>query len=70
MPFLLLMEAACEGSILSLLALTALCILPFLLVVWLFGQRYKQIVTGLASGVVTGSLLNDIWSEVTATPAT
>ena len=24
-----------------------------------------QIVTGLASGVVTGSLLNDIWSEVT-----
>lgn len=48
-PFLLLMEAACEGRILSLLALAALCILPFLLVVWLFGQRYKQIVTGLAA---------------------
>lgn len=48
-PFLLLSQAACEGNILSLLLFLALCVLPFLLAVWLFAGRYKQIVTGLGA---------------------
>lgn len=49
LPFLLVMRASCRGEVLSLLALAALCILPFLLVVWLFGTQYKKIVTAMAS---------------------
>lgn len=49
LPFVLLMEAACQGNLLSLLGFAAFCVVPFLLVVWLFGGQYKRIVTGLAA---------------------
>lgn len=49
LPFLLLEQAACEGNLLSLLALTGLCLVPFLLVVWLFAGRYKKIVTSMGA---------------------
>ena len=49
LPFLLLAQAACEGSILSLLGFVAFCVAPFLLVVWLFAGRYKKIVTSLGA---------------------
>ena len=48
-PFTLLMEATCQGDILSLLLFLALCALPFFLAVWLFAKRYKKIVTGLGA---------------------
>lgn len=48
-PFLLLTEAACDGNLLSLALFMALCILPFLLVVWLFSGRYGSIVTSLGA---------------------
>lgn len=47
LPFALLMEATCDGNLLSLVLFAALCILPFLLVVWLFSGRYGRIVTTL-----------------------
>lgn len=49
LPFILLKQAACDGSLLSLLLLCALCVGPFLLTVWAFARRYKAIVTGLVS---------------------
>ena len=49
LPFLLLEQAACEGNMLSLLALTGLCLVPFFLVVWLFAGRYKKIVTSMGA---------------------
>lgn len=49
LPFVLVMEASCGGDLLALLRLALLCVLPFLLAVWLFGTRYKKIVTGLAA---------------------
>lgn len=49
LPFLLTMEGCCEGNWPALLALAGLCAGPFLLAVWLFGGRYKKIVTALAS---------------------
>lgn len=49
LPFVLLMEATCDGNLLSLVLFTALCVLPFLLVVWLFSGRYGRIVTSLGA---------------------
>lgn len=49
LPFLLLERAVTQGDILALLGLCALCLLPFLAVVWLFARRYKHIVTGLTA---------------------
>lgn len=49
LPFILLKEAACEGSILSLLLLVCLCMGPFLLTVCLFARRYQRIITGLGA---------------------
>lgn len=48
-PFLLVMRACCEGDALALPALAGLCVLPFLLAVWIFGRQYKRIVTDLAA---------------------
>lgn len=48
-PFLLTVDAACRGNLLSLLLLAVLCLVPFLLFVWLFGRSYKRIVTGLSA---------------------
>ncbi len=48
-PFVLMMQAACEGDFLSLALFLAVCVLPFLLAVWLFAGRYKKIVTGLGA---------------------
>lgn len=49
LPFLLLEGAVCRSSITDLLALCALCLVPFLAVVWLFARRYKSIITGLTA---------------------
>ena len=49
LPFLLLEQAACEGNLLSLLALAGLCLAPFLLVVWIFAGQYKKIVTSMGA---------------------
>ncbi|WP_297200988.1 hypothetical protein [uncultured Flavonifractor sp.] len=49
LPFLLTEGAVCRGSVPDLLLLCALCLLPFLAVVWLFARRYKSIVTGLTA---------------------
>lgn len=43
-PFLLLQDGVCGGWM-SLLAFATVCVLPFLLAVWLFGRRYKALVT-------------------------
>ena len=48
LPFLLLEEAVCLGRPQALLALAALCVLPFLGVVWLFARRYRAILSRLA----------------------
>lgn len=48
-PFALLMEATCQGNILSLILFVALCAVPFFLAVWLFAKSYKKIVTGLGA---------------------
>lgn len=47
LPFVLLKEAACDESLLSLLLLLCLCLGPFLLVTWLLATRYHRIVTSL-----------------------
>lgn len=47
LPFLLLQEGV-QGDWLSLLGFAAVCIVPFFLVVWLFGGRYKAMVTAMA----------------------
>lgn len=49
LPFLLFQGAVCGGDLPALLALLALCLLPFLAVVWLFGRQYKGLVTGLTA---------------------
>ena len=49
LPFLLLQQAACYGSPLSLIGFLAICLLPFLGVVWLFARQYKRIVTNLSA---------------------
>ena len=48
-PFLLLQQAACYGNPLSLIGFLAICLLPFLGVVWLFAGQYKRIVTNLSA---------------------
>ena len=48
-PFLWLSQGVCGGSIPALLGFCAVCLLPFLALVWLFAQRYKAIVTGLSA---------------------
>ena len=48
LPFLLFQRGVC-GDGLAFLATTALCLLPFLLAVWLFGQRYQHLVTSLTA---------------------
>ncbi|MEG2119631.1 MAG: hypothetical protein RRY53_04690, partial [Pseudoflavonifractor sp.] len=48
LPLRLTRDAIC-GSPLAIPALFLLCVLPFLLVVWLFSTRYKRILTGLKS---------------------
>ncbi|NCB63385.1 MAG: hypothetical protein EOM52_07185, partial [Clostridia bacterium] len=47
LPFVLLKEAACDGSLLSLLLLVCLCVGPFLLITGLLAMRYQKIVTSL-----------------------
>ena len=47
-----LLRSALDGSWSALLGLTALCVLPFGAVVWLFSTRYKQILSALSSRVV------------------
>lgn len=49
LPFLWFMEAVCQQNIKSLLFLVLICLLPFLLAVWVFGLRYQSIVTGLTA---------------------
>lgn len=49
LPFLLLKEAACDGNWLSLLLFCALCLLPLLILTWLFAGRYRTIITSLGS---------------------
>lgn len=49
LPFLWLRQAACGGDAAALLRFCALCLLPFLALVWLFAGQYKKIVTGLTS---------------------
>lgn len=44
-PFLLLAGGVSSGDLLQLLALWALCLIPFLAVVWLLAWRYKSIIT-------------------------
>ncbi len=48
LPFVLFQEGVC-GSLPALLGFLALCAGPFLLAVWLFGQRYKHLVTSLTA---------------------
>ena len=48
LPFLLFQQGVC-GSLPALLGLLAVCVLPFLLAVWLFGLRYKHLVTSLTA---------------------
>ncbi|MEG0778069.1 MAG: hypothetical protein RSG55_04400 [Oscillospiraceae bacterium] len=43
-----LMEKGIMGNWLALLGFAAICILPFLAVVWLFSTHYKKILSGLA----------------------
>ena len=40
------------GDLLALLLLAAISIIPFLLLVWLFSSRYKQVLSALASRIV------------------
>lgn len=47
-PFVLFQEGVC-GSWLALLGFAALCAVPFLAAVWLFGRRYKSLVTSMTS---------------------
>lgn len=47
-PFLLFQQGVC-GHVTAFLGFLALCVGPFLLAVWLFGLRYKQIVTSLTA---------------------
>lgn len=54
LPFVLLKEAACEGNVVSLLVLCALCAGPLLLAVWLLAGRYKAVVTRLQSRATRG----------------
>lgn len=48
-PFVLMMEAACQGNVLSLLLFLAICVIPFLAVVRIFAGSYKKIVTSLGA---------------------
>lgn len=48
-PFMLLVEGVCQGNFLSLILFIALCLVPFLLVVWFFAGRYKKLVTNLGA---------------------
>jgi len=48
-PFLLLAEGVSGGNLLQLAALWALCLVPFLVVVWLLAWQYKAIITRLST---------------------
>ena len=48
-PFLMLANGVSGGDLLQLLALYALCLIPFLAVVWLFAWQYKSIITRLST---------------------
>lgn len=48
LPFLLFQQGVC-GNGWSFLAFAGLCLIPFLLCVWLFGLRYKHLVTSLSA---------------------
>ena len=48
LPFLLFQQGVC-GDALAFLAFAGLCVIPFLLCVWLFGLRYKRLVTALSA---------------------
>ena len=47
-PFLMLADGVSGGDLFQLLALWALCLLPFLAVVWLMAWQYKAIITRLS----------------------
>ena len=51
LPFGLL-KSGLNGDLLALLLLAAVCVIPFLLLVWLFSSRYKQVLSALASRIV------------------
>lgn len=51
LPFGLLKKGL-DGDLLSLGLLVIVCIVPFLLLVWLFSSRYKQVLSALASRIV------------------
>ena len=48
-PFVLLSEAACDGNLLSLVILAALCLGPFLVVSAVVARFYVPLITGLQS---------------------
>lgn len=48
LPFVLYQQGVC-GDWPAFLGFAALCLLPFLAAVWLFGQRYKRLVTSLSA---------------------
>lgn len=48
-PFLMLAEGVSGADLLQLAALWALCLVPFLVVVWLFAWQYKAIITRLST---------------------
>lgn len=48
-PFLMLANGVSGGDLLQLLALYALCLIPFLAVVWLFAWQYKSMITRLST---------------------
>lgn len=48
-PFLMLANGVSGGDLLQLPALWALCLIPFLAVVWLFAWQYKSIITRLST---------------------
>lgn len=49
LPFILMMEASCQGDLPALLGFAAFCVVPFFVAVRLFALRYKKIVTGLTA---------------------
>ena len=51
LPFGLLKNGL-EGNLLSLVLLAIVSVVPFLLLVWIFSSRYKQVLSALASRIV------------------
>ena len=48
-PFLMLANGVSDGDPLQLLGLWALCLIPFLMVTWLFAWQYKAIITRMST---------------------